>query len=115
MEYDANFGALVRQKERFPLDGHPLVAGLCCLLRQFHPSTTRHLFAYLGQFVKSTIQTALQDCDSASKAVDIPKEVVNTLIFMDQMCQYADMPRSVVYAFVPPYVFDAIKFSATGK
>lgn len=91
------------------------MAGLCCLLRQFHPSATRHLFSYLGQFVKSTVQSALMDCDASSKVVEIPKEVINTLIFMDQMCQYADMPRSVIYAFVPPYIFDAIKFTPGGK
>mmetsp|Transcript_24845 Transcript_24845/g.36645 ORF Transcript_24845/g.36645 Transcript_24845/m.36645 type:complete len:1170 (+) Transcript_24845:53-3562(+) len=110
-EYDSNFGALVRTKEKYPVDGFPMVAGLSCLLKQFHPSTTKQLLSYLGQFVKCSLQTALQDCDTSSKTVDTPKEVVNTLIFMDQLCQYAGMPRSVVYAFVPPYIFDSIKIS----
>jgi WASH complex subunit strumpellin len=110
LEYDANFGTLMRLKGSYPLDGLPLAIGTASLLKQFHPSTTKLLISYLGQFVKCTVQTALQECDaSSSKAVDIPSEVVNTLIFIDMLCQYCGLPRSVVYAFVPPYIFDCIK------
>jgi hypothetical protein len=34
MEYDINFGSLVRRKDSYPLDGMPIAAGLACLLRQ---------------------------------------------------------------------------------
>jgi hypothetical protein len=114
LEYDANFGTLLRQKEKYPLDGFPLVAGIACLLKQFHPATTKHLISYLGQFVRCTIQTAFQDIENASsssKAVEVPKEVVNTLIFLDHLCQFAAIPRSVIYSFVPPYIFDCIKIN----
>ena len=116
MEYDANFGTLIRSKGTFPLDGLPLAIGIASMLKQFHPSTTKLLISYLGQFVKCTVQTAMQECDAnSSKAIDIPSEVINTLIFMDMLCKYCGLPRSVVYAFVPPYIFDCIKIKATGK
>lgn len=115
MEYDSNFGTLVKQKEKYPLDGFPLVAGIACLLKQFHPSTTKHLISYLGQFIRSTIQTAYNELEtsntSSSKVIDLPKEVVNTLIFLNHLCQYADIPRSGIYEFVPPYIFDSIKIT----
>ena len=83
------------------------------MLKQFHPSTTKLLISYMGQFVKCSVQNALQECDgNSSKAVDVPSEVVNTLIFMDMLVKYAGLPRSVVYAFVPPYIFDSIKITS---
>ena len=116
LEYDANFGTLIRCKGSYPLDGLPLAIGIASLLKQFHPSTTKMLISYLGQFVKCTVQAALQECDgNSSKAVDMPTEVINTLIFIDILCKYCGLPRSVVYAFVPPYIFDSIKVKPTKK
>jgi WASH complex subunit strumpellin len=111
LEYDSNFGALVRKKSKFPIDGVPLAVGLACLLKQFHPSYTRKLLAYLGQFIRTTLNTVFQEVDT--KVVEVPKEILNTLVFMDQLCHYASVPRSAVHAFVPPYVFDSLKFTGT--
>lgn len=110
LEYDANFGTLIRLKGTYPLDGLPLAIGIASMLKQFHPSTTKLLISYLGQFVKCSVQSALQECDtSSSKAIELPIEVINTLIFIDMLVKYCGLPRSVVYAFVPPYIFDCIK------
>lgn len=109
LEYDANFGALVRKKSKYPLDGIPLAVGLACLLKQFHPVYTHKLLSYLGQFIRSHLYSALNTDADPSKAVEVPKEVLNTLIFMDQLCVYSSIPRSAVYESVPPYIFDALK------
>jgi hypothetical protein len=87
----------------------PLAAGLACLLKQFHPIVTKKLLSYLGQFVRTTVQQVFVDVDT--KAVDVPNEVLNTLIFMEQLCSYSYIPRSVVHSFVPPYIFDSIRFN----
>ena len=113
LEYDANFGSLVRKKAAYPLDGMPLAAGLACLLKQFHPIVTKKLLSYLGQFVRTTVQQVFADVDT--KAIDVPNEVLNTLIFMEQLCSYAYIPRSVVHSFVPPYIFDSIRFNNVNK
>ena len=34
LEYDANFGTLVRRQSNYLIDGVPLVAGIACLLHQ---------------------------------------------------------------------------------
>ena len=99
----------MRKKSTVPFDGIPLAAGLACLLKQFHPAATRKLLAYLGQFVRTTIQQVFSEVDT--KVVEVPREVLNTLIFMEQLCHFASVPRSVVHAFVPPYIFDALRFS----
>ena len=84
--------------------------GLACLLKQFHPSYTRKLLSYLGQFVRSTLQSVFEEVDRVAN--EVPREVLNTLIFMEQLCHYTSVPRSTVHEFVPPYIFDALRYSA---
>lgn len=98
----------MRNRSKYPLDGVPLVVGIACLLKQFHPAYTRKLISYLGQFIRSNLQQVFNDVDV--KAQDVPVGILNTLIFLDQLCQYSSIPRSVVHAFVPPYIFDALRF-----
>lgn len=107
LQFDVNFATLIRKKGVYPLDGAPLAVGLACLLRQFHPAVTRKLISYLGQFVRTTIQSVYSDVDT--KAVEIPEQAVHTLLFLEQLCHYASVPRSVVHAYVPPYIFDCLK------
>lgn len=112
LEYDANFGALVRKKAAFPLDGVPLAVGLACLLKQFHPSYTRKLLSYLGQFIRAQLHTIFSDADN--KVQEVPREVLNMLVFLDQLCHFSSVPRSAVHEFVPAYIFDALRFAAAG-
>lgn len=113
LEYDANFGALVRRRAKYPLDGVPLVVGLACLLRQFHPSHTRKLLAYLGQFVRASLSEAFADVDQ--KAEEVPRDVLHVLVFLEQLCKHTGTPRELVHDFVPAYIFDALNFSTPPK
>lgn len=100
----------MRKKAKYPLDGIPLVVGVACLLKQFHPSYTCKLLSYLGQFVRSNLQQIYSEVDT--KAQEVPREILNTLVFMEQLCHYASVQRSVVHAFVPAFIFDALRFSS---
>ncbi len=100
----------MRKKAKYPLDGLPLVVGTACLLKQFHSSYTEKLLSYLGQFVRSNLQQVFSEVDN--KALEVPREILNTLIFMEQLCHYASVPRSVVHSFVPPFIFDALRFTS---
>jgi WASH complex subunit strumpellin len=113
LDYDPNFGTLIRKKSKIPLDGIPLAIGLACLLKQFHPSYTKQLLAYLGQFIRSSIQEMFQDVDA--KAQEIPRDILNTLVFMEQLCNYSSIPRKLIYSYVPSYIFDALKFNQAAK
>jgi WASH complex subunit strumpellin len=119
LEYDVNFGALVRKKAAFPLDGVPLAVGLACLLKQFHPSYTRKLMSYLGQFIRAQLHSIFSaDAESSGSGKgavqEVPREVLNMLVFLDQLCHYSSVPRSAVHEFVPAYIFDALRFAAAG-
>ena len=73
LEYDVNFGALVRRKSKYPLDGLPFVVGISCLLRQFHPAYSRKVLSYMGQFVRSSLTEAFSEVDA--KAGEIPRDI----------------------------------------
>lgn len=113
MEYDANFGALVRRKTKYPIDGIPLAVGLSCILKQFHPSYTKMVLAYLGQYIRSNLQDAFFEVDN--KVADVPKDILHTMLFMDQLCQYSSIPRSMIYKYVPPYIFDSLKLGVSSS
>ena len=119
LEYDSNFGSLVRKKAAYPLDGAPLAVGVAGLLNQFHPQATRSLLAHVGQFVKTTtfdsVSAAASSVDSdngkAAANAAMPLEVVNMIIFVDQMCRYSALPRSLVHEYIPAFTFDAVKIA----
>lgn len=113
LEYDGNFGALIRRKAKYPLDGVPMVVGIACLLRQFHPSYTRKVLAYIGQFVRASLSEVFADVDN--KAEEVPRDVLNVLVFLEQLCKHTGTPRELVHDFVPSYIFDALSFSTTKK
>ena len=88
------------------LDGVPFVVGIVTLLKQFHSSTTHKFLAYLGQFVRSHINSSYT---KASKAEELSAEVLNVLIFLEDFCKYGHFSRKVVEGYVPPYIFDFFK------
>jgi WASH complex subunit strumpellin len=111
MQWDEEFATLVRRKPVFAIDGMPLVVGISTLLKQFHPSYTRQLLAYLGQFVRATMNSVLKAdfaALAASKGGPVPLEVTNTLLFIDMLCKVSKIPRSAVAEFIPSYIFDAV-------
>ena len=112
LEYDQNFGALRRSKSSYPLDGWPLVAGMATILKQFHPSYTSSLIAYLGQFVKSTVGNALKD--SSSSVSSLPKEVVNCVLLTNQLAKIMKIDNCILHKQMPGFIVEAIVGEAIG-
>ena len=111
MEYNTIYGSLVSKKSSYSIDGIPLVSGISCLLKQMHVSVTYKLMSYLGQYVRSKIHQIFSENDRTTVGWDdglqIPELVLNILIFLEQLCRFSSIPRAVVYAYVPPYIFDS--------
>ena len=111
MEYNTIYGSLVSKKSSYSIDGIPLVSGISCLLKQMHVSVTYKLMSYLGQYVRSKIHQIFSENDRTTVGWDdglqIPELVLNILIFLEQLCRFSSIPRTVVYAYVPPYIFDS--------
>ena len=41
-----------------PIDGLPFITGAITLLKQFHSSSTDQFFAYVGQYVRSLVDSS---------------------------------------------------------
>ena len=77
-----------------------------------HMSVTYKLMSYLGQYVRSKVHQILSANDSGEgwdDGLQIPELVLNILIFLELLCRFSSIPRSVVHAYVPPYIFDSYK------
>ena len=114
MKYDPHFGTLVRRQQNYLIDGIPVVVGLSCILHQIHPLATKKLISYLGQYVRTQIQKVFGNSDNelVSKElvnIEIPLDITNILIFLDQLCKFSSIPRATIHEYIPSYIFDAIK------
>ncbi|GMH56588.1 hypothetical protein TrST_g9055 [Triparma strigata] len=105
-QYDLNFGTLVRSKASYPLDGWPVVVGMSTLLKQFHPSYSSEVLAYIGQFVRSTVQGML-GLDGV-KVASLPKEVVNAVVFANLLSEVGKIGKAKLFEYVPQYLVETV-------
>lgn len=109
LDYDTEFGTLTRSRPRFPLDGYPLVAGLACLLKQFHPLVTRQTLQFIGVFVRATLLSTYGPTEADGKVVDMPVDISLLLVFVQQLCAVLMIPKEQIYEFIPSYIFETAK------
>ncbi|XP_048363465.1 WASH complex subunit 5 isoform X1 [Sphaerodactylus townsendi] len=103
LQHNKNFGMACR-KPADPIDWPPLVLGLLTLLKQFHSRYTEQFLALIGQFVRST----MEQCTS-QKIPEMPADVVGALLFLEDYVRYTKLPRRVVEAHVPSFIFDEFR------
>nr|XP_033788888.1 WASH complex subunit 5 isoform X2 [Geotrypetes seraphini] len=103
LHYSKNLGMLCR-KPADPIDWPPLVLGLLTLLKQFHSRYTKQFLALIGQFIRST----MEQCTS-QKIPEIPADVVGALMFLEDYIHYTKLPRRVVEAHVPNFIYDEFR------
>lgn len=99
--YVKNIGALLSKTKNDPVDGTPFVVGVITLLKQFHSSHGVKFLSFLGQYVRAFLNFGPKD-----KTTEIPQEIVNVLVFLEDYCKFAGVSRRTVEAYIPPYVFD---------
>ncbi|XP_007441945.1 WASH complex subunit 5 [Python bivittatus] len=103
LQYSKNLGMVCR-KPADPIDWPPLVLGLLTLLKQFHSRYTEQFLGLIGQFVRST----MEQCTS-QKVPEMPADVVGALLFLEDYVRYTKLPRKVVEAHVPNFIFDEFR------
>ncbi|XP_033011733.1 WASH complex subunit 5 [Lacerta agilis] len=103
LQYSKNLGMVCR-KPADPVDWPPLVLGLLTLLKQFHSRYTEQFLALIGQFVRSM----MEQCTS-QKVPEMPADVVGALLFLEDYVRYTKLPRRVVEAHVPSFIFDEFR------
>lgn len=76
-------------------------------LKQFHAAHTDTFLAYIGQYVRTTVNnTALAATKSAPF---FTPEVTNILLFLEEFCKYTHVPRKRLDAIIPPFLFGQFK------
>ncbi|XP_071964498.1 WASH complex subunit 5-like [Antedon mediterranea] len=105
LQYVKSVGSMIARQIKDPIDGPPFIAGTITLLKQFHSENTDQFLALLGQYVRSHVEAAA----TVSKTPELPIEAVNVLAFLDDFVHYGSLPRKMVEAHVPAYIFDEFK------
>ncbi|XP_023238570.1 WASH complex subunit 5-like, partial [Centruroides sculpturatus] len=103
LNYVKNIDGLISKKTIEPIDGIPFVIGTLTLLRQFHQEKTGQFLAYLGQYIRSNVESVIGE---GSKGGDFPQEVLNILVYLDEFQQQGKLPRKAVTKYIPDYLFD---------
>lgn len=106
LSYNPAFGALSTVKEGYPIDGWPIIAGISTLLKQFHPSYAKSFFAYVGQYIRVTVQAYVARKQGKEDATRLEADLKNSIVLLEQLCDISGLPHSAIYEHVPQYIMD---------
>lgn len=106
MKYDPTMGALSKVKLGYGIDGWPIIAGAATMLKQFHPSYAKSFLAYLGQFIRVSIQTYAEKKAKKDENSRIAEDLQSTIVFATQFCDISGLPPSALYEHVPQYLLE---------
>eukprot|EP01133_Synstelium_polycarpum_P011225 gene11225-13087_t len=104
-QYNAKLCVMVSKKAKNSYDWTPFIVGVITILKQFHSLHTQKFLAFLGQYIRCQLNTALAN-PKDNKDDDYPEEVVGLLRFLEDFCKYSHTPRKIVEGYVPAYIFD---------
>eukprot|EP01137_Pigoraptor_chileana_P023456 Opistho-2@89751 len=104
LQYTKGVGAMLSKNKSDLLDGAPFVVGMLTFVRQFHAAHQTEFLAYMGQYIRAHV-VGTRD----AKSMDLPAEVVNGLVFLEDYCRYGSISRKAVESCIPNYLFDHFK------
>lgn len=105
LTFTKSISCMVSKKYNDPLDSTAFVLGMVTLLKQYHSDCGEQFVAVLAQYVRSTIEANVNN----PKLNELSSEVINTLTFLEEYVQHAELSRKVVEAHIPAYIFEDFK------
>ncbi|GIY78616.1 WASH complex subunit 5, partial [Caerostris extrusa] len=99
--YEKNIDALISRKITDGIDGLPFLIGSLTFLHQFHQEHKNIFLAFMGQYCRSVID-GLRD----SNKNEVPAEMVNSLVYLEEFSRYGQLPRKAITNHVPDLVID---------
>ncbi|KAL7541370.1 hypothetical protein ACHAXR_010852 [Thalassiosira sp. AJA248-18] len=107
LSYHHLLGSLSKVKGGYPIDGWPIIAGISTLLKQFHPSYAKTFLAYVGQFIRVSVQTyAAKRQGKNEEASRVASDLKNSMVLVQQFCDMSGLPSSAFYSHVPQYIME---------
>lgn len=94
-------------------DVTPLVVGLITFLKQFHSIHTQTMLAYLGQYIRTYVNTSVGP-KAAKQPTEIPAEAHNVLLFLEAFTKLnTHFDRKNLDSYLPPYILDSFNHNPT--
>ena len=112
LSYDPKLASLSKVRDGYPIDGWPIIAGFSTLLKQFHPSYAKSFLAYVGQFVRVSVEAYVSrkrrgpSSNAQNEAARLAADLKNSMVLLQQFCDISGLPSSAVYEHVPQYVME---------
>lgn len=106
IKYDPNYGSLAKIKGGYAIDGWPIIVGSATMIKQFHPSYAKSFLAYIGQFIRVSVQTYAEKKGKREEISRLASDLSGTITFASQFCDISNLPHSTWYEFVPQYLLD---------
>lgn len=106
MRYDQALGALAKVKSGYGIDGWPIIAGAATMVKQFHPSYAKSFLAYIGQFIRVSVQTYAEKKAKKDENSRIAEDLQSTIVFATQFCDISNLPLSALHEHVPSYLLE---------
>jgi len=105
-DYDAEMGSLLGKEEE-PFDGWSMAAGISTVLRQFHPSYAKSVFALLSQYVRCSILLT-QASERNKEGLSLSSEQRHVMIFMAHLRLIGNFTTSALFEHLPQHVIDML-------
>lgn len=110
MKYNPKDAALAKVKFGYGIDGWPVIAGAATMLKQFHPSYAKSFLAYIGQFIRVSVQKyAEKKTTKKDDSTRIAEDLQSTVVFATQFCDISNLPPSALYEHVPQYLLEMLE------
>jgi WASH complex subunit strumpellin len=111
------FVLLLKQLPRFAFEAHlslrpsskketideaPFVVGFLTILRQFHPDIMFKFLAYVGQYIRSSVD---EHIEKIPKASDYTPDVIKMLLFIEMFVYFGRIEPDVISEFIPEFIW----------
>jgi len=106
MRYDPKYDSLSKLKSGHGIDGWPIIAGVATILMQFHYSYAKSFLAYMGQFIRVSVQIYAEKKVKKDDTSRIADDLQSTIVFATQFCEIANLPLSTLHEYVPQYLLE---------
>ncbi|KAG8184568.1 hypothetical protein JTE90_007684 [Oedothorax gibbosus] len=107
LSYEKSIDALLSKKIADGIDGLPFLIGSLTFLHQFHQEHKYNFLEYMGQYARSVMDTLRE-----SSKNDIPAEMTNTFVYLEEFVKYGQLPREAITNHIPELILDEARGQA---
>ncbi|GFW82443.1 WASH complex subunit 5 [Trichonephila clavipes] len=108
LTYEKSIDALISRKITDGIDGLPFLIGSLTFLHQFHQEHKNSFLTFMGQYARSVMDTLKE-----SSKNDIPGEMINSCVYLEEFAKYGQLPRKAITNHIPDLIIDEARGQAS--